>query len=542
MVDMRGLFGNLNNTLNNLPLSGNLGLLTTGVGLLEGQPIGQAVRSGLQTFQGLQSIDEERKRKALVQDLVSKGGFTEREKALIAATPIREQPALIQQINARKAAASKPNAFQQRQIIGAEQGLTGEALRTFVLTGELPKEPKLTAFGEKRAALKDAGIALDSEKGLEALFGIKPTQISGFAEKKEALLEVYEENSPEYLEALFNIKDTPPTVFDQKVAQLKKDKVEVGSDTWNEALYGVKPNFGTTFRRDYNFLKEKMPDASVEDIIGVLKNDTNFRFGRDFERQGDFIVTADSETGMPIFTPIPGSPTDLKQQAAKQKEKKTISAQQAKTDTNISTGLLVLEEIDRAIAAIKANPLLTTGVGAQLTKDIFGTPAANVQELIAPIQANIGFDRLDRMRKESPTGGALGQVAVKELDFLQATRGSLSQKQNAEQLLANLERIGKDYKLHLQRLYQAALKDQQDGVINTVTNEIIDPLDYFSQSEIDMLTSSEAQPQGSFAERLSKATNVDELQKLSESPGLTNDQLGEILDKLNQLSPPASSN
>ena len=144
MVDMRGLFGNLNNTLNNLPLSGNLGLLTTGVGLLEGQPIGQAVRSGLQTFQGLQSIDEERKRKELVQDLVSKGGFTEREKALIAATPIRDQPALIQQINARKAAASKPNAFQQRQIIGAEQGLTGEALRTFVLTGELPKTPTQT--------------------------------------------------------------------------------------------------------------------------------------------------------------------------------------------------------------------------------------------------------------------------------------------------------------------------------------------------------------------------------------------------------------
>ena len=137
MVDMRGLFGNLNNTLNNLPLAGNLGLLTTGVGLLEGQPIGQAVRSGLQTYQGLSSIDEERKRKELVQKLVSDGGFTQQEQALILAS---QNPASVAaQIRAQKAAASKPNIFQQRQDIGTKRGLKGTDLNTFVLTGDLPK-------------------------------------------------------------------------------------------------------------------------------------------------------------------------------------------------------------------------------------------------------------------------------------------------------------------------------------------------------------------------------------------------------------------
>mgnify|MGYP003133708257 CR=1 FL=1 len=134
---MQGLFGNLNNTLNNLGLSGNLGLLTTGVGLLEGQPIGEAVRSGLQTYQGLSTIDEERKRKALVQDLVSKGGFTQQEQALILAS---QNPASVAaQIRAQKAAASKPNIFQQRQDIGTKRGLEGTDLNTFVLTGDLPK-------------------------------------------------------------------------------------------------------------------------------------------------------------------------------------------------------------------------------------------------------------------------------------------------------------------------------------------------------------------------------------------------------------------
>ena len=139
MVEMRGLFGNLNNTLNNLPLSGNLGLLTTGVSLLEGQPIGQAVRSGLQTYQGLSSIDEERKRKELMQKLVSDGGFTQQEQALILAS--KNPASVAAQIRAQKAAANKPNVFQQRQAIGTEQGLTGNDLQTFVLTGELPKAP-----------------------------------------------------------------------------------------------------------------------------------------------------------------------------------------------------------------------------------------------------------------------------------------------------------------------------------------------------------------------------------------------------------------
>ena len=157
MVEMRGLFGNLNNTLNNLPLSGNLGLLTTGVSLLEGQPIGQAVRSGLQTFQGLQSIDEERKRKALVQDLVSKGGFTPQEQALILAS---QNPASVAaQIRAQKAAASKPNIFQQRQAIGTQRGLEGTDLNTFVLTGNLPEAPTQTKI-EPLTMISDQDVTI----------------------------------------------------------------------------------------------------------------------------------------------------------------------------------------------------------------------------------------------------------------------------------------------------------------------------------------------------------------------------------------------
>jgi hypothetical protein len=50
------------------------------------------------------------------------------------------------------------------------------------------------------------------------------------------------------------------------------------------------------------------------------------------------------------------------------------------------------------------------------------------------------------MRDESPTGGALGQVAVQELEALQASLGSLNTSQSSDQLLRNLERLENQYR------------------------------------------------------------------------------------------------
>ena len=132
-----GIFDSFNQRVTGLGLPGGLGLLQAGTDILGGKQIGDAVRSGLQTFQGVTQMDEERKRKALVQDLVSKGGFTQQEQALILAS---QNPASVAaQIRAQKAAASKPNIFQQRQDIGTKRGLEGTDLDTYVLTGDLPK-------------------------------------------------------------------------------------------------------------------------------------------------------------------------------------------------------------------------------------------------------------------------------------------------------------------------------------------------------------------------------------------------------------------
>ena len=47
-----------------------------------------------------------------------------------------------------------------------------------------------------------------------------------------------------------------------------------------------------------------------------------------------------------------------------------------------------------------------------------GTPAYDTNAQIETVISSIGFDRLQKMRDESPTGGALGQVSERELSQL----------------------------------------------------------------------------------------------------------------------------
>ncbi len=49
------------------------------------------------------------------------------------------------------------------------------------------------------------------------------------------------------------------------------------------------------------------------------------------------------------------------------------------------------------------------------------------------------------MRQASPTGGALGQVAVQELNFLQAAISNLDVGQSPQQLRDNLSKVKKHY-------------------------------------------------------------------------------------------------
>ena len=125
------------------------------------------------------------------------------------------------------------------------------------------------------------------------------------------------------------------------------------------------------------------------------------------------------------------------QSAQKAATKEAFQTEQAKN---------VAATVDEALGQVSG---WTAGLGSLLAS-VPGSPAADLEGTLTTIKANLGFDRLQQMRDASPTGGALGQVAIQELEALQATVASLKQGQSPEKLRSGLNKIKRHYENWLQ--------------------------------------------------------------------------------------------
>lgn len=103
----------------------------------------------------------------------------------------------------------------------------------------------------------------------------------------------------------------------------------------------------------------------------------------------------------------------------------------------------------------------TAGMWGKLASYVWGTDAHDFAADLETLGANISFKELQEMRNASKTGGALGQVAIRELDLLESTLGSIRQSQSPEQLRANLQKA-KQTVMESQREWEAA-KAQYGG-------------------------------------------------------------------------------
>jgi hypothetical protein len=100
----------------------------------------------------------------------------------------------------------------------------------------------------------------------------------------------------------------------------------------------------------------------------------------------------------------------------------------------------------------------TAGVIGATTGKIPGSPAYDFAADLDAIKANIGFNELQEMRNASKTGGALGQVAIQEINFLQSVLGSLQQGQSPDNLRKNLGGALAKMQASLQRWEEAKAK------------------------------------------------------------------------------------
>ena len=118
--------------------------------------------------------------------------------------------------------------------------------------------------------------------------------------------------------------------------------------------------------------------------------------------------------------------------------------------------------------AIRLEPMMEAAMGdanawntawGSLLAGVPGSSAKDLASTVMTIKANIGFDRLQRMRAESPTGGALGQVAVQELVALQSTIANLDQSQSTEQFKENMKIALQQYRSWKQKWGEAIMRE-----------------------------------------------------------------------------------
>lgn len=150
------------------------------------------------------------------------------------------------------------------------------------------------------------------------------------------------------------------------------------------------------------------------------------------------------------ITPMPGSEQDIERQS------NVLKMSQRARDADDRAGI-VIDAIDRAT---DQSTWATTGMLGSAGRAVGLPPHRDLEGTINTIKANLGFNELQAMREASPTGGALGQVAVQELQMLQSVVASLDPSQSEGQLDQNLKIIRE--LLERQKMYrQAALQEQQ---------------------------------------------------------------------------------
>lgn len=86
-----------------------------------------------------------------------------------------------------------------------------------------------------------------------------------------------------------------------------------------------------------------------------------------------------------------------------------------------------------------------TGLRGSITSRIPGTGSFDLNAQIKSLQANLGFEELQRMRAASKSGGALGQVSERELELLISAVNAIDPKQSEKQLRKNLRAVKTHY-------------------------------------------------------------------------------------------------
>jgi hypothetical protein len=187
---------------------------------------------------------------------------------------------------------------------------------------------------------------------------------------------------------------------------------------------------------------------------------------------------------------IPGSKTDreLKDRIRATSQGFASRAQKLDLMSDFTTKAINLLEKDSSPTDWRGAAIRDFGKVPFLGALTAETPTEIFDGYLTVIKSSIGFDKLQKMRDESPTGGALGQVAILELIALQNSIAPLEPKIGDEEMISSLKRIKSTY------------EENMEILANNYTNEVLNQYGMqlaIQYRTVDPVTGNPLQPEGS---------------------------------------------
>jgi hypothetical protein len=141
----------------------------------------------------------------------------------------------------------------------------------------------------------------------------------------------------------------------------------------------------------------------------------------------------------PSGDPLTPAPTDADERRQERREERAAAAERAASDA-VSKANIALDTID---LALDSTNWATAGLAGAF-EWVPGSPPKRLAGYLNTIRSNVAFNELQQMRRNSPTGGALGNVSDADMRLLQSTLATLDQLASAEDLrraLATIKRV-----------------------------------------------------------------------------------------------------
>lgn len=217
-------------------------------------------------------------------------------------------------------------------------------------------------------------------------------------------------------------------IQDMSVPQLSKLFTDAKSPTAKQFLFGLIQQKLQHQMKPSDYDIQQRPDGTV---IAINKKNPQDMKIINAPGAGESAIKFEADKAAAVAT-------------AKGEAERRVGQEQRETEKK-AVANIVVQDVDRAIGLIEKSPASTTGIAGPFLSKIGGTSAANVKALVDTVKANAGFAELQKMRNNSPTGGALGQVSEREIAYLQSTIGNMEQSQTADQLKDNLRRVKNAY-------------------------------------------------------------------------------------------------